>query len=136
MADALSFEEELAALPLFAGLPADQVEAMADSMLERSVKAGKTVMKQGQWGHELLIVLDGTLEVRRDGVVIAELGPGSCVGEMAVLEDHRRNATVVTATAARLGSVEYGQVHSLLAQFPELAARITATAQARRPDDA
>ena len=47
----------LATMPVFAGLGADELEDVAHSIRERDVKAGKTLIKQGQWGHEVIVVL-------------------------------------------------------------------------------
>ena len=49
----------LEAMPLFAGLAPTDVDDIARSIRERRVKAGKVLIKKGQWGHELLVVLDG-----------------------------------------------------------------------------
>ena len=54
--------------------------------------------REGDIGHEFFVIDSGTAEVTRDGERIAELGPGDFFGEMALLEEDRRNATV-TATS-------------------------------------
>ncbi|TFH15587.1 MAG: cyclic nucleotide-binding domain-containing protein [Acidimicrobiales bacterium] len=120
--------DELAEMSLFAGLTRHQLEEVAGTVLERQVKAGKTVIKQGQWGHEFLLVLEGELEVRRDGLVVATTGPGSFVGELAVLDDVRRNATVVATTPAVIGAIEASLFVPLLTDVPVLADRIAANA--------
>lgn len=115
---------ELAELPLFAGLTPHQLENVAGAILERRVKPGRSVIKQGQWGHEFLLVLEGELEIRRDDRVVATAGPGSFVGEQAVLDDARRNATVVAAAPAVVGSIEASLLGPLLDDIPVLAERI------------
>ncbi len=120
--------DELANMSLFAGLTRHQLEEVAGTVLERPVKAGKTVIKQGQWGHEFLLVLEGELDVQRDGVVVATTGPGSFFGELAVLDDVRRNATVVATTAAVIGAIEASLFVPLLTDIPILADRIAAIA--------
>jgi len=132
MADSL--EQLLARMPLFAGLPDDALELIAGCVLDRTVKAGKTVIREGNWGHEVVLVLDGTVEVRRGEAVVATLGPGAVVGEVAVLDDSRRNASVVAVTPTAIGAVDYGQFRALLHEIPELAARVDALAAERRPD--
>jgi len=124
---------ELAAMPLFAGLTVRQLEDVAGTVLERSVKAGKTVIKEGQWGHEFLLVLEGELEVRRSGEVVATRGPGSYVGELAVLGEVRRNATVVAKTPVVIGSIEASLFGPLLSDIPVLAERIAAAVQYEPP---
>jgi CRP-like cAMP-binding protein len=118
-------------MSLFVGLAADEIADVADSILERRVKAGKVLIKQGQWGHEMLLVLDGELEVQRDGEVLAVQGPGEVAGEVAVLTGNRRNATVVARSDAVLGVIEYSQVHALIGANPVLADRLGAVVRER-----
>jgi CRP-like cAMP-binding protein len=71
-------------------------------------------------------------------VAVATLGPGDYVGEIAVLDDVRRNATVVAKTPAVIGAIDTGQFRALLREIPVLAERIAAAAAARAvpPDPA
>jgi CRP-like cAMP-binding protein len=103
------------------------VEDVAGNILERRVKQGKTVIKEGQWGHEFLLVLEGEMEVRRGDRVIATKGPGTYIGELAVLDEARRNATVVAKTDVVVGSIEASLFAPLLSDIPVLAERIAAT---------
>jgi CRP-like cAMP-binding protein len=123
-------------MPLFAGLSEHQVDSVAGCVLERRVKAGKTVLKQGQWGHEFLLVLEGELEVRRDGQAVATIGPGSYVGEVALLDEVRRNATVVARTPAVVGSIEASLFGPLLVDIPVLAERIAGAVADHQPPPA
>ena len=115
-------------MSLFAGLTRHQLEEVAGTVIERPVKTGKTVIKQGQWGHEFLLVLEGALEVRRDGQVVATTGPGSFFGEVAVLDDACRNATVVATTPVVIGAIEASLFVPLLTDIPVLADRIESIA--------
>ena len=124
-------EDQLAAMPLFAGLTEEQVADVAASMSDRSARAGKTVIKQGHWGHELIVVISGELDVRRGDTVVATVGPGDCIGEAAILTHGRRNATVVARTKAQLGVIDLGALQGLLEAIPELGVRITAIARER-----
>lgn len=121
----------LAAIPVFAGLADEDLDDVARSIQERDVKAGKILIKQGQWGHELLVVLAGEVEVRRDDHVVATVGPGSIVGETAVLTDARRNASVVATTASTVGTIEYSQLHALVDTIPALGERLDALSRDR-----
>ena len=129
--DEMSLEDQLAAMPLFAGLTPDQVDEVAGTVLDRRVKAGKPVIKAGNWGHELVLVLAGEVEVLRDGQVVATLGPGDHVGEVAVLDDSRRNATVVAKTSVVIGAIDTSMFRALLRDIPVLAERLAATAAER-----
>lgn len=129
--DETSLEGQLAAMPLFAGLTPEQLEEVAGTVLDRRVKPGKAVIKAGNWGHELVLVLEGEVDVLRDGQVVATLGPGNHVGEIAVLDDSRRNATVVAKTPVVIGAIDTGLFRALLRDIPVLAERVAATAAER-----
>ena len=124
----------LAVMPAFAGLEHQDLDDIARSMSQRDLKAGKTLIKQGQWGHELVVVLTGEVEIRRDDAVVATLGPGTVLGEAAVLHDTRRNASVVAKTAVSLGTIEYSQLRALVDTIPAFAARLDALAAERTPE--
>lgn len=121
-----TLETQLAAMPLFEGLTPRQLAEVAGTILDRDVKAGKPVIKAGNWGHEFLIVLEGEMEIWRDGRVVDTLGPGGHVGELAVISDARRNATVIAKTPVVIGAIEAGLFRALIDDMPIIAERIAA----------
>lgn len=68
----------------------------------RKVVAGDALVQQGEEGDELFLLLDGVLSVEVDGERLAELGPGSVVGERALLEGGLRTSTLVAATPCKV----------------------------------
>lgn len=68
----------------------------------RKVAAGETLVRQGDEGDELFLLLDGVLSVDVDEEGIAELGPGSVVGERALLEGGRRTSTLTALTPCKV----------------------------------
>jgi len=112
--------EMLKAVPLFAsmrGKDLEAVERLADTV---DMQAGKMLMKQGDHGNEMYVIASGSVRVERNGKEIATLGPGQAVGEMALLSEGPRLATVTTlepTTAFVLGHREF---HTLLADSAEL----------------
>jgi hypothetical protein len=72
----------------------------------RKVKAGETLVKQGETGTEAFLLLDGVLRVEEDSVRLAEYGPGALLGERAHLEDGKRTSTLVAVTPCRVAAVE------------------------------
>jgi hypothetical protein len=67
----------------------------------RSLDEGEALMKQGEEGRELFLLLDGVVDVEVDGDVIAEIGPGALLGERALVEGGLRTATVWATTPVR-----------------------------------
>ncbi len=84
----------------------------------RLVAAGETVMREGEAGEEAYLVERGTLRVTRDGVMLARLGAGDWVGEMSLLLDEPRSATVAAVTDAQLRRVTRESFGRLLAADP------------------
>jgi hypothetical protein len=72
----------------------------------RSLKAGTTLVSQGEPGTEVFLVLDGVLRVEHDDERLAEYGPGAMLGERAHLEGGVRTSTPVAVTPCRVASVE------------------------------
>ena len=67
----------------------------------RTFDAGEELIKQGDEGRELFLILDGVVDVEVDGEEVAELGPGTLLGEMALLEGGKRQASVYATTPVR-----------------------------------
>ena len=76
----------------------------------RSLKEGKCLVKQGEPGSELFLLLDGLLAVIIDGEAVAELGPGAILGERAVLEGGTRSASLEALTDIRVAVAPADQV--------------------------
>ncbi len=76
----------------------------------RRVKAGTTLVRQGETGSEVFLVLDGVLRVEEDGRRLAEYGPGALLGERAHLEGGRRTSTLVAVTPCRVAAVEAAEL--------------------------
>jgi hypothetical protein len=74
-----------------------------------TLKAGDTLVRQGDKGSDLYLVLDGVVRVDRDGEQLAEYGPGALLGERAYLEGGTRTSTLVAATACRVAAVPASQ---------------------------
>lgn len=92
-------EDLLAGAPLFAGLDGKSLEELAAGSVRRSYGAGESILEEGSIGLGMVLVTSGRVEVRQgtgeDRVILAELGPGEIVGEMALFDDHPRSASAV-----------------------------------------
>jgi hypothetical protein len=74
--------------------------------------AGTTLVRQGQPGTDVYLLLDGVMRVERDGQRMAEYGPGALLGERAYLEDGTRTASLVAVTPCRVAVVPAAQLDS------------------------
>ncbi len=90
--------ETLQNVPLFAGLDKKELENIAASMRERRFAAGDTVTQEGAGGAGFFVVEDGTADVTVDGEARGSIGPGDYFGEIALLTDSARTATIVATT--------------------------------------
>jgi CRP-like cAMP-binding protein len=90
--------EVLANVPLFAGLPRRHTQAVARASVSRRWPAGCCVVAEGTNDQVCYIIVEGTVDVLRNGRSIAQLGPGEFFGEIALLDPGPRSATVTTAT--------------------------------------
>jgi Cyclic nucleotide-binding domain len=96
----------LAQIPIFSPLPAPALERLASQLRPLSVAAGAIVVRQGDHGDRFYLVESGRLRVSVDGSAGRELGPGDSFGEIALLRDVPRTATVAAETDARLQALE------------------------------
>jgi len=91
---------------IFAPLPPSTLEQLAEALDEVQVEAGQDVVRQGESGDRFYLVRDGTLDVSIDGRSTQSLGAGDSFGEIALLRDVPRTATVTARTDARLYALE------------------------------
>jgi len=92
----------LKAIPLFETLDDHDLGVIATFANETSVSADEVLVREGDFSYELIAIEEGTAEVRRGDETLATLGPGDYFGEVGVLRNEMRNATVVAATPMRL----------------------------------
>jgi MFS family permease len=92
----------LQSLDLFAPLTSHTLEGIATRLTRVAATPGGVLMREGDPGDRFYIVADGELELSRDGRAMAKLGPGSYFGEIALLTNHPRTATVTASTPATL----------------------------------
>lgn len=105
---------------LFSGMGRRELEQVAQLMDEVDVPAGKVLMRQGENGNEMFVIAKGRVSVERNGKVISERGPGSAMGEVALLSEGPRTATVTTLEPSTLLYAGHREFHSLMEEHPSL----------------
>jgi CRP-like cAMP-binding protein len=94
-----------------------EIDRLAD---EVQVGSGRMIMRQGDLGQEFAVIISGTVDVVRDEVTVATLGPGDYFGELALLEAIPRTASVVAATDVVLEVIDRRGFNTLLDDLPSL----------------
>jgi CRP/FNR family transcriptional regulator, cyclic AMP receptor protein len=90
--------DHLAQVPLFRGMTNKELRDIAKATVELTIDQGKEFVTQGDVGREAFVIVEGNADVVRNGQTIATLGPGDCVGELALLDHGPRTASVLAAT--------------------------------------
>ncbi len=111
----------LKAVPLFDGLSAQQLVPVADILTQTSFEEDDVVFSQGADAHALYVIVDGLVRVEKDDELVAELGRNECFGEMAVLDQTVRSATIRAKTDVVLFRIGREDFQDLLDLYPALA---------------
>ena len=125
-------EKRLKEVPFFDWLSKKELTFVGQQTDEIDVPAGKVLAAQGDVGHEFFVVESGTAEVTRDGEHVVDLGPGDFFGEMALLEEDRRTATVTATSPMVLIVMSRAGFRAVDRQMPAVHAQVTAAIAERR----
>jgi CRP/FNR family cyclic AMP-dependent transcriptional regulator len=122
----------LRSAPLFEKLSERELEELERVVDELDVPAGKALTTEGAFGYEFFIVLEGRASVTQAGQEIGILGPGDFFGEIALVEDTPRTATVTASTPLRFFVLTRQAFRSVVDHHPEVDAKVR-DAIAKRP---
>jgi CRP-like cAMP-binding protein len=126
--------EDLAGIPLFGSLEPEARAAIAPWFELQDVSDGVNLTGEGAAGYSFYVLLDGSATVSIDGREVRTLRPGDFFGELAILGDGRRTATVTTTSPSRVLVLFGTEFRRLQQEYPHLADQIDAalrqTAQA------
>jgi MFS family permease len=100
-----SIVDRLVADPVFASLPAPKVERLVRTVERAEFPAGTVIIAQGDRGDDFQLIVDGRVAVTIDDAIVRELGPGDSYGEIALLRDVARTATVTAITSVTVFSI-------------------------------
>src|SRR5688500_16775410 len=131
-------EAQVLSSHLFKSLDQDGREKLLDSCDVRRFAAGEVIMKQGEPGEEMYLILTGTVSVETEAaagmVQLAELGRGACVGEVSVLTGCGRTATVTAITDVECATFQRPAIDHVLDEFPKVREVLNTMVEGRARD--
>jgi CRP-like cAMP-binding protein len=116
----------------FAALTPAERKMLARIVDEFAAPAGTTIVSQGDYGYEFIVIEEGTVDVIRNGENIDTMGPGDFFGELAVLADGgHRNATVIATSPVRGLRLSAHDMRVVRERMPLVGAQIDSVIAAR-----
>lgn len=119
--------DHLSRIGLFSGCSDRDLERLARATDEVRLPEGTVLTRQDDIGREAFVIVGGTAEVERDGEVVARLGPGDVVGELALLDGGLRSATVTATSDLDALVLTRPAFTAVLDEVPTLAHRLLVT---------
>ena len=120
----MELEQQLASVPLLAGLETRVRRRLAEIGKRRTFAVDETMVKEGTTGTALYIVLSGKARVERDGQQIGEIEAGEFFGELALIEDEPRTASVIAVDDVECLLFPAWEFRALLDENPQVAVPI------------
>lgn len=117
----MELEQQLASVPLTAGLDARVRRRLAETGKRRTYAAEEAIVSEGTTGTAIYIVLSGRARVEREGEVIGQVSGGDFFGELALIEEHPRSASVIAAEETDCLLFPAWEFTALLDEHPEIA---------------
>jgi hypothetical protein len=119
-------------VPLFEGLAPEDLQRIAATCNERAYPAGEALVREGDVGNELFVLMAGTVRVVRDQAdgterMIRTYQAGDHIGELAVLRDRPRAASVIAESDVRVTVIDGENLKAILRERPEAAMAMLAT---------
>ena len=127
--------ELLKRVPLFESCSKTELAKIAAVADEVSLPAGRDLTKEGAPGREFVVLVEGAAEVRRKGKVINQLSDGDFLGEIALVADVPRTATVTTTWPSRILLLTDRSFRSLLRETPSLQTKVLSALASRLPPE-
>ena len=128
--------ELLKGVPLFAGCSKSELQRIAALADALDLAEGATLIREGERGREFIVVAEGSVRVTRGGKTLNELGSGDFIGEIALVADVPRTATVTATSPVRLLVVTDRAFRSVLEQMPSIATKVLQSLGERMNADA
>jgi len=116
--------ELLQAVPLFANCSKAELQRIATLADVLDLGEGATLIREGERGREFLVIVEGSVHVTKRGRKVRDLGAGDFIGEIALISDVPRTATVTATTPVRLLVVTDRAFRALIEETPSIATKV------------
>jgi CRP/FNR family transcriptional regulator, cyclic AMP receptor protein len=117
-------ESRLASIDLFSSLSRRERSEIAGRADEIAVDEGTHLVREGEFAYEFFVIEEGWAEVLRGGEHVADLGPGDFLGEIGIVTQAPRNASVVARSPMRVLVMSEQDFRGVARAFPAVAERI------------
>ena len=135
MPERVNARDTLAAIPLFAHLSSRQLKKIAASTNEDTYETGDVIIHEGGRSRSMFVIVEGTASVARDGQTITQLTPGEFFGELSMIDERPRAASVVADTPMRCLVVKHEVLRDAVMSDPQVAWSLLRTLASRLRDD-
>ena len=116
-----SVAEDLKRVPLFSGLSQRQLRRLAKDFKDRRVPPGSVLTKQGEMsGVAFFVIAEGEAAVTVDGTRVGTMGPGDHFGELAMISERERTATVEAVTPMRCHTIQFWHFRAFAKENPDV----------------
>lgn len=126
-------------IPLFGAMPETDLQKVCQTVVTKSLSAGQILFKEGSEGHEAFVIHQGEIEILKESngrdVLLTVRGPGTLLGEMALLESTPRTATIKARTDCQLYVISKDSLDHVLHSSPTAMASIFKTILSRLRDN-
>lgn len=126
-----AYIQHLARVPLFSACGRDELRKLSRRTTDIPIAEGQVLVKEGERGLEFFVIVSGRAKVSRRGRKVGEVGPGDFFGELALLIDAERNATVTALSPMEAIVLSRREFEAALADAPRMTQKIMAGMAAR-----
>ncbi|OLE35620.1 MAG: hypothetical protein AUG48_10165 [Actinobacteria bacterium 13_1_20CM_3_68_9] len=123
--------DTLKRVPLFAGVKGRDLDRLAKVMSDRTFTEGEAITTEGHSGIGFFVIEHGNATVSLKGEVVRTLSPGDYIGEVALIDEGPRSATVTATTDLRCRGMAAWEFRSFVQEHPEVAWQLLQTLAAR-----
>jgi CRP/FNR family transcriptional regulator, cyclic AMP receptor protein len=123
--------EHLAQVKMFSSLNKKELAMVSRASDVITVKDGTDLVREGTYGHDFYLILEGAATVRRNGRKVAELGPGSYFGELSLLDNGPRSATITANGETEVAVIGQREFMAVLDQVPAVSRKLLMTMASR-----